>query len=79
MTTVANDNRWQQQPVLEAEVSKQSSKARRPKLRPRKRHGAFWTVRFLNVWQLQSVCAGRVVSFEGVLSCHTFPMAPTVH
>ena len=25
------------------------------------------------------VCAGPVVPFEGVLSCHTLPMVPTVH
>jgi len=25
------------------------------------------------------VWAGRVVSFEGVLSCHSLPMVPTVH
>ena len=24
------------------------------------------------------VCAGPIVSFEGVLSCHTLPMVPTV-
>jgi len=73
MTTVANDSHWWQQSLLEAEDSKQSSIARGCKLTPRMRLGTF-----LPVKQSWSVCAGRIVSCEGVLSWHTLPMAPTI-
>jgi len=55
------------------------AKARGLKQKPHVRHLAFPTVGFHSVSLCVLVCAGPVVSFEGMLSCHTLPMVPTVH